>query len=132
MPAKDVTLTAQFSVNEYTLTYVLDGAVYATFQVPYGTAIVPLEVELDATREFNGWTNLPEVMPAHDVTVTGTTTLTDIASVLSETAYADVYDINGKRIATQVTLQWMKQHLQSGVYVVNGKKLFLSATLRNK
>ena len=132
MPAKDVTLTAQFSVNEYTLTYVLDGAVYATFQVPYGTAIVPLEVELDATREFNGWTNLPEVMPAHDVTVTGTTTLTNIAGVLPETAYADVYDINGKRIATQVTLQWMKQHLQSGVYVVNGKKLFLSATLRNK
>ena len=132
MPAKDVTLTAQFSVNEYTLTYVLDGAVYATFQVPYGTAIVPLEVEVDATREFNGWTNLPEVMPAHDVTVTGTTTLTNIAGVLPETTQVDIYDIHGKRIATQVTLQWMKQHLQSGVYVVNGKKLFLSATLRNK
>jgi hypothetical protein len=132
MPAKDVTLTAQFSVNEYTLTYVLDGAVYATFQVPYGTAIVPLEVELDATREFNGWTNLPEIMPAHDVTVTGTTTLTNIAGVLPETTQVDIYDIHGKRIATQVTLQWMKQHLQSGVYVVNGKKLFLSATLRNK
>ena len=132
MPAEDVTLTAQYAVNEYTLTYILDGEVYAEVKVPYGATIVPLEVELDSTREFSGWANLPDVMPANDVTVTGTTILTSISGILSEDAVVDVYSINGKAVATAVSLRWISQHLPLGLYIVNGKKIFLGSPNNNK
>ena len=131
MPAEDVTLTAQYTVNEYTLTYILDGEVYAEVKVPYGATIVPLEVELDSTREFSGWANLPDVMPANDVTVTGTTILTSISGILSEDAVVDVYSINGKAVATAVSLRWISQHLPLGLYIVNGKKIFLGSPNNN-
>lgn len=131
MPAEDVTLTAQYTVNEYTLTYILDGEVYAEVKVPYGATIIPLEVELDSTREFSGWANLPDVMPANDVTVTGTTILTSIFGALSEDAVVDVYSINGKTVATAVSLRWINQHLPLGLYIVNGKKILLGSPNNN-
>ena len=72
MPAEDVTVTGTFSVNKYTLTYLVDGSVYRSYSVEYGTRITP---ETEPTREgytFSGWSNIPSTMPAHDVEVTGT------------------------------------------------------------
>ena len=71
MPAHDVEVTGSFSINSYTLTYLVDGEVYKTSSVVYGTA---LTLEAEPSREgytFSGWSELPETMPAHDVTVTG-------------------------------------------------------------
>ena len=56
----------------YTLTYLVDGAPYKTLSIKEGAAITP---EAGPTKEgytFSGWSEIPEVMPAHDVTVTGT------------------------------------------------------------
>ena len=72
MPAHDVTITGSFTVNKYKLTYVVDGAEYKSLEVEYGTTITP---EAEPTKEgytFSGWSEIPETMPAHDVTVTGT------------------------------------------------------------
>ena len=74
MPAHDVTVTGTFSINKYKLTYVVDGQTYKTYDVEYGAAITP---EAEPTKEgytFSGWSEIPETMPAHDVTVTGTFT----------------------------------------------------------
>ena len=74
MPANDVMVTGSFAVNKYKLTYVLDGEVYKSYDVEYGSKITP---EPDPTKEgysFSGWSGIPETMPAHDVTVTGTFT----------------------------------------------------------
>ena len=74
MPAYDVTVTGTFSINKYKLTYVVDGQTYKTYDVEYGAAITP---EAEPTKEgytFSGWSEIPETMPAHDVTVTGTFT----------------------------------------------------------
>ena len=71
MPAHDVTINGTFSVNSYTLKYVVDGEVYKTITLEFGTAITP---EAEPTKEgytFSGWSEIPEKMPAHDVTVTG-------------------------------------------------------------
>ena len=71
MPAHNVTVTGTFSINKYKLTYVVDGAEYKTYEIEYGTAITP---EAEPTKEgytFSGWSEIPETMPAHDVTVTG-------------------------------------------------------------
>ena len=70
MPAHDVTVTGSFNVNSYTLTYKVDGNVYKTYSVEYGTAITPEPAPAKEGHTFAGWTGLPATMPAHDVTVT--------------------------------------------------------------
>ena len=71
MPAKDVTVTGNFTVNQYKLTYLLDGKEYSTSMVDYGTAITLLEDPESEGQTFTGWKGAPETMPAHDVTITG-------------------------------------------------------------
>lgn len=58
----------------YTLTYMVDGEVYKTYQMREGEAITP---EAEPTKDgytFSGWSDIPPQMPAYDVTVTGTFT----------------------------------------------------------
>ena len=75
MPAENVVVTGTFTVNGYTLTYIVDGEEYKTASVAYGTTITP---EAEPTKEgytFSGWNGLPETMPAENVTVTGSFTI---------------------------------------------------------
>ena len=58
--------------SEYTLTYKIDGSEYKSCIFWEDEKIFP---EDDPTKEgytFSGWSEIPESMPAHDVTVTGT------------------------------------------------------------
>ena len=75
MPASDVTVTGSFSTNSYTLTYVVDGAVYKTFQFAFGEKLTAEAAPEKEGHTFSGWEGLPETMPASDVTVTGTFTV---------------------------------------------------------
>lgn len=71
MPAEDVTVTGTFTINKYKLTYMVDGEVYKTYEVKYGSTIIP---ESEPTKEnctFSGWSEIPEEMPAKDVIITG-------------------------------------------------------------
>ena len=75
MPAKDVTVTGTFTVNKYKLTYSVDGEEYKSYEIEYGSTITS---ETEPTKEgytFSGWSDIPETMPAKDVTVTGTFTI---------------------------------------------------------
>lgn len=87
MPAEDVTVTGTFTVNKYTLTYKVDGVVYKSYEIAYGSNITP---EAEPTKEgytFSGWSDIPQTMPAHDVTVTGTFT---------KGAYKLIYMVDGE------------------------------------
>ena len=56
----------------YTLSYMVDGEVYKTFEIEVGASISP---EPEPTKEghtFSGWSEIPQTMPAQDVIVTGT------------------------------------------------------------
>ncbi len=75
MPAHDVTVTGSFTINKYKVTYMVDGIEYASTNVEYGAAIMPNEIPIKEGYSFSGWTDLPETMPAHDVTVSGTFTI---------------------------------------------------------
>lgn len=71
MPVGGLTVTAQWEVNKYNITYKVDGETYKTEEVNYGTSLNgPTPVKKGMT--FSGWEGLPETMPAQDVTVTGT------------------------------------------------------------
>lgn len=71
MPAHDVTVSGSFTVNSYTLKYIVDGEEYKSVVIEYGAEITP---EVEPTKEgytFSGWSEIPETMPAHDVMVSG-------------------------------------------------------------
>ena len=87
MPAHDLIVTGTFTINNYTLTYMVDGKEYKRFTVTYGAAITP---ETNPTKEgytFSGWSDIPQNMPAKNVTVTGT---------FSINSYTLTYMVDGK------------------------------------
>ena len=57
------------------LIYIVDGEEYKSYDVEEGESIIP---EAEPTKEgytFSGWSEIPETMPASDVTITGTFTI---------------------------------------------------------
>ncbi len=72
MPAEDMTITAKWSINQYTVTFDTDGgSAVAPITQDYGTAIT---APADPTREgytFIGWDKaIPATMPAENMTIT--------------------------------------------------------------
>lgn len=115
MPAQDLTVTAKYSVNAYTITYYLDNELYATQTVDYGAKITPPEVEDTETATFEGWQDMPETMPDHDLSIYGTTTSisTQITAPLQQAQTLRIYDLHGRRI----------QQATKGVFIINGRKV---------
>lgn len=71
MPAEDIIVTGAFTINSYKLTYIVDGEIYTTDSVEYGAPIIAIEEPYKAGHTFNGWSKIPETMPAHDVEIYG-------------------------------------------------------------
>jgi len=122
MPAKDVTVTGTFTVNTYTIIYKVDGEVYATEEIAYGETIVLKEEPVKEAHLFSGWSEVPETMPAHDVTVTGTFTVDGIEEIVTE-RLVDVYTLQGVMVKRQISVDELKHELSRGIYIINGKKV---------
>ena len=75
MPARDVVIEGSFAVNSYNVIYIVDGEEYKRESVAYGAAITLPEEPTKEGHTFSGWSDMPETMPAHDVTVTGSYTI---------------------------------------------------------
>jgi len=69
VPANDVTFTAQFSINQYTITFKdWDGSVIATITADYGAIITAPTPEREGYT-FTGWNqSVPTTMPNVDLT----------------------------------------------------------------
>ena len=91
MPAHDVVVSGTFTINNYDIIYMVDGAEYKRVSVVYGE---PITLEAEPTKEghtFRGWSDVPETMPAHDVVVEGSFTINK---------YLLTYMVEGKVFAT--------------------------------
>ena len=75
MPAKDLTITGDYSVNYYKLTFKVDGEELMSDSIAYGSKIETPEAPVKVGYTFNGWGELPETMPAHDVEMHSSYTL---------------------------------------------------------
>ena len=91
MPANDITITGSFSVNSYTITYIVDGEVYATDSLAYGSEIVLIDEPTKEGHTFSGWSEIPETMPANDIEITGS---------FSVNTYTITYIVDGEVYAT--------------------------------
>lgn len=71
MPGNDFAISGSFIINKYKLSYTVNEEIYRTYDIEYG-AMVP--IEQNPTKEgytFSGWSNIPQTMPASDLSVTG-------------------------------------------------------------
>lgn len=122
MPAEDVTASGTFTINEYTVTYYLNGEVYKTETVTYGEVIVPPTVDAPEGEVFAGWADLPETMPASDLVIYGSIVPTGITS-LSSDATVDVYDLRGILVRKGIAVKRLKSELPPAIYIINGKAM---------
>ena len=126
VPDHDVTYTASYDVNYYKLTYILDDEVYAEFDIAFGEFIVPIEVEPEEGRTFEGWQDVPETMPSHDVTIYGRSIATSINSTtIKNNEIVSVYTLKGSLVKKSVEFKSIHKTLESGVYIINGKKVLI-------
>ena len=74
MSAGDMTVTATWKINQYTITFDTDGgSAVASITQDYGTAIIAPKAPTKTGYTFDGWDKtIPGTMPAEDVTVTAT------------------------------------------------------------
>ena len=91
MPANDITVTGSFTINTYKLIYKVDGVEYKSYDVVYATAITPEAAPTKEGHTFSGWSEIPETMPANNVTVTGS---------FSVNSYVLTYMVDGEVYAT--------------------------------
>ena len=92
MPEQDVTVSGSFNVNKYKLTYKVDGEDYKSLEVEFGSAITPEAAPTKEGYTFSGWSEVPSMMPAQDVVVTGT---------FSINSYTVTYKIDGEVYSTE-------------------------------
>ena len=124
VPAHDVVYTAEYKVNIYKLTYILNGNVFAEDSIAYGSIITPREVPDSDKSYFSGWEGLPDIMPAHDVVVYGTTT-NAVNTVYNKNQIVTVYSVNGTVVKRNIDKSCLTKILPPGLYIVSGKKILI-------
>ena len=114
MPSEKVVITGSFTINHYTITYVIDDEIYYTEVLDYGTPINPPEAPERESCTFT-WVDVPETMPAHDITIEGTYTdgIDEMENGQWTMDNVVIYNLSGQRLSKP----------QRGVNIINGKKI---------
>ena len=88
MPAKNMTIKAKWTVNQYTITFDTDGgSAIAPITQDYGTAVTAPAAPTRTGYTFAGWTPaIPETMPAENLTIKAKWTVN---------TYTITYDLDG-------------------------------------
>ncbi len=90
MPASDVTITGSFSINQYTVKFIIGEEVISEQTLDYGSPINAPEAPLKEGYTFAGWGEVAATVPAKDVTYTGSYTVN---------VYVIRYYVNGELVA---------------------------------
>lgn len=71
MPAYDVAISGRFTINQYIITYVVDGEIFVSDTVNYGETIVVPDVPIKDGYDFSWIDEVPETMPAKNIVING-------------------------------------------------------------
>ena len=71
MPANDVDVVGTFTVNQYKVSYMVDGEEYKTYTLNYGDSLTEEPAPQKEGYTFSGWSEAPAVVPSHDVVIEG-------------------------------------------------------------
>ena len=116
VPAENVTYEGTYTVNLYKVYYYVGEELVYTDEVAYGEAIP--EYTYEPTTEgdvFEGWSGETyETMPAHDIVYTANIT-NGIGHSSIDAKSTFIYDLSGRRV----------ERVVKGIYIINGKKVFL-------
>ena len=98
MPAENMTVKAQWKINQYTITFKNGETVYKTITQDYGTAITKPADPTKTGYTFAGWDKeIPEAMPAGDMTVTAKWTVNK---------YTVTFDANSGSACKEITITY--------------------------
>ena len=128
MPAHDVIVTGEFSINSYTLRLYLNEELYHSELIEYGDSILIEDPIVPTGMKFDGWSNtIPKTMPAYDVDIYGTYSLiTTIDLVeLDDDACVVVCTLNGYILCMNELWCNVKDKLGVGLYIINGVKYLI-------
>ena len=125
---KAIGIVTEAPATLYNLIYLVDGEEYKTVQLAEGDAITP---EANPTKDgytFSGWSEIPETMPAHDVTVTGTFTEvidpndTDISQYDNVVFFEKAEAFTGKPLTLSLKMNNTKEitGVQCDIYLPEG------------
>ena len=124
MPANDITVEGAFAVNSYTVTYMVDGKEYASYTVEYGAEVPVPEDPVKDGYLFEGWTSIPEAMPAEDIVIEAIFVVDTGIILLSDGKPRDVYSLTGLLLVKQATYKEIML-LPQGTYIIEGKKVYI-------
>ncbi len=88
---EDMTVTAQYSANSYSITYTINGEEYTAQTYEFGAAVSAPEYTVPEGHTFSGW-NIPETMPAENLV---------LDAALTVNSYSITYTINGEEYTAQ-------------------------------
>ena len=88
---EDMTVTAQYSANSYSITYTINGEEYTAQTYEFGAAVSAPEYTVPEGHTFSGW-NIPETMPAENLV---------LDAALTVNSYSITYTINGAEYTAQ-------------------------------
>ena len=111
MPANDVVVTGSFTVNTYQVTFMYGEEVLKVDSVEYG-AVIELPESLDSERyTLIEWLDVPEKMPAHDLTTYASYTDGIERSKNENKNEEGIYDLNGRKLS----------QMQKGINIIRMK-----------
>ena len=118
VPAADVICEGSYTANLYKVYYMVGATLVHTAEVAYGEPIPEYAYEAEEGYIFLGWVGESyDTMPAHDVTYTANIG-NGIEQLTIDKSQLTIYDLKGRKVADT-------ENLKGGVYIVNGKKVFL-------
>ena len=118
----DLVVTAQYSINSYTITYKVNGAIYHVDTYAYGESIVLPDYTPAAAHDFSGWEGVPSTMPASDLEFDAAD---ELWSLTFSASVVEMYPRGTVRIAVRIDSDHYEAHTMNARLSYDPTKLSL-------